>query len=49
VVTPTTMGVDGYKIAIATMTAARIANRSVRFYAHASRDNGCGVDYVELL
>jgi len=39
---------DSYKIAIATMLAARISNRAVRFYAHARRDSGCGADYVEM-
>jgi hypothetical protein len=49
VLTPGTMGMDTYKIAVATLTAARIANRSLRFYAHGVRDGGCGVDYVELV
>jgi hypothetical protein len=48
-VTSATMGLDAYKIAIATMTVARVSGRSVRFYAHAPRDGGCGVDYVELM
>ncbi len=43
-----TMGLDGCKIAVATMTVARVTGRSVRFFAHAPRDGGCGVDYVEL-
>ena len=47
--TPATMGMDAYKIAIATMLVAKTSNRRVRFYAHAPRDTGCGVDYVELL
>jgi hypothetical protein len=46
--TPTTMGVDSYKAAIAVMTAARLSNRPMRFYAHADRDGGCGVDYFQL-
>jgi hypothetical protein len=46
--TPTTMGMDSYKIAIATMLAARTSGRRVRFYSHAPRDTGCGVDYVEM-
>ena len=45
---PTTMGIDAYKIGVATMLAARTSGRKVRFYAHAPRDGGCGVDYVEL-
>ena len=48
-VSAATMGAEGYKFAMATMTAARVLNRAVRFYAHAERDGGCGVDYVELL
>lgn len=46
--TPDTMGMDTYKLAIATMLVAKTSNRRVRFYAHASRDTGCGVDYVQL-
>jgi hypothetical protein len=45
---PETMGIDAYKMAVATMLASRISRRPVRFYAHASRDGGCGVDYVQL-
>ena len=46
--TPATMGLDAYKMAFATLTAAKMSGRRVRFYAHAERDGGCGVDYVEL-
>jgi hypothetical protein len=49
VLTPGTMGWDSYKIAIATMTAARLSGNRIRFYAHAERDGGCGVDYVEMM
>jgi tetrahydromethanopterin S-methyltransferase subunit C len=45
---PATMGMDAYKIAIATLLVARTTNRAVRFYAHGPRDGGCGVDYVQL-
>jgi hypothetical protein len=45
---PATMGMAAYKIAVATMLAAKTSGRKVRFYAHAPRDAGCGVDYVEL-
>jgi ABC-type enterochelin transport system permease subunit len=48
VLTPTTMGIDSYKMALATLTAAKLAERPVRFYAHGERDNGCGVDYVQI-
>ncbi len=44
-----TMGLDTYKMAIATMTVARATTRRVRFFAHAPRDGGCGVDCVEML
>jgi len=46
--TPATMGLDTYKLAIATMLTAKATGKRVRFYAHAPRDGGCGVDYVEL-
>jgi tetrahydromethanopterin S-methyltransferase subunit C len=45
---PATMGMDAYKIAIATLLVARTTNRAVRFVAHGPRDGGCGVDYVQL-
>jgi hypothetical protein len=48
ILTPTTMGLDSYKIAAATLTAAKISGTRVRFYAHGERDGGCGVDYVQL-
>lgn len=47
-VSVTTLTMDGYKIALSQMTAARISGRKIRFYAHAVRDGGCGVDYVEI-
>lgn len=46
--TPQTLGSAAYKAAIATLLAARLSNRPVRLYAHADRDGGCGVDYVQL-
>ena len=49
VLTPATMGWEPYKIAIATMMLAKATDKRVRFYAHAPRDGGCGVDYVQLL
>jgi len=48
VLSPTTMGIDAYKIAVATLTIGKIANRRIRFYAHAPRDSGCGVDYLQF-
>jgi hypothetical protein len=48
VLTPGTMGLDSYKMAVATLTTAKATGMRVRFYAHDYRDNGCGVDYVQL-
>ena len=42
-----TMGVD-YKYVMAVMLTAKTTGKRVRLYAHAERDGGCGVDYVEL-
>ncbi len=43
-----TLTMDGYKITLSQMTTARISGRKIRFVAHAERDGGCGVDYVEI-
>ena len=48
VVSAGTLGLDGYKLAVSQMTAARISGRKIKFYAHAARDGGCGVDYMEI-
>jgi len=48
ILTPGTMGMDSYKMAMATMTAAKVAGKPVRFYAHSERDGGCGVDFVSM-
>jgi tetrahydromethanopterin S-methyltransferase subunit C len=48
VLSPTTMGMDTYKINLAILITAKSVGKRVRFYAHAERDGGCGVDYVEL-
>lgn len=45
---PGTMGMDSYRAAIAILLMAKATNRPVKFYAHAQRDDGCGVDYVQL-
>ncbi len=45
---PATMGLDNYKIAVAMLIASRSTGQRVRFYAHAPRDGGCGVDYTEM-
>jgi hypothetical protein len=44
-----TMGIESYKIALAILITAKATNTAVRFYAHADRDGGCGVDYVQML
>ena len=48
ILTPETMGMEAYKIAVALLTTARVSGLSVRFFAHGERDGGCGADYVEL-
>jgi hypothetical protein len=45
---PATMGMDAYKVAISAVMLAKATGKRVRFYAHAPRDSGCGVDYVEV-
>lgn len=47
--TPATMSMDSFKLAVGVMLTAQATNRKVKFYAHADRDGGCGVDYVELV
>ena len=49
IVNKATMGSDPFKVSVATMLTAKVTARSVRFYAHADRDGGCGVDYVQLM
>jgi hypothetical protein len=44
---PSIFGADSYRIAIATILAAKAAGKRVRFYSHS--ENGCNVDYVQLL
>jgi hypothetical protein len=48
-VSPATFGATSYKVAITTLLTAKALGRPVRFYAHASRDGGCGVDFVQLM
>lgn len=45
---PATIGLDTYKMAFATLTAAKLSGKRVRLYAHADRDGGCGVDFIQL-
>ena len=46
--TAATMGAEAFKMAFATLTAARLSGQRVRFFAHNEIDGGCGVDYVQL-
>jgi hypothetical protein len=48
-VSPASLGSGTFRIAIATMLTAKTTGKKVRFYSHAPRDGGCGVDYVELV
>jgi hypothetical protein len=47
--TTATMGLESFKIAVAQLTMAKAAGRKVKFYAHVTRDGGCGIDYVQVL
>ena len=47
VLTPTSMGAEPFKMAYATLLAAKVSGMAVRFYAHV--DNGCSADYVQLV
>jgi hypothetical protein len=49
VLSPATMGIETYRIALSILITAKATNTAVRFYAHAERDGGCGVDYVQPL
>jgi type IV secretory pathway TrbL component len=42
-----TAGERDYKIAQAMLLASSFAGKRIRFYAHAERDGGCGVDYLQ--
>jgi hypothetical protein len=48
VLSPATMGMDSYKIAVSTLLLARMTGRPIRFYSHAPRDGGCGADMIQL-
>jgi hypothetical protein len=39
---------DDYKVMLSVILTAKSLGKPVRFYAHAERDGGCGVDYVHL-
>ena len=45
--TQATMGIDGYKLAVAALLMAKAANLQVRLYA-TTRDGGCGADMVQI-
>lgn len=47
-ITRTTVGADDYKVMLAVILTAKSLGKPVRFYAHADRDGGCGVDYVQM-
>jgi hypothetical protein len=49
ILTASTMGLDSYKLAVSILTTAKLTGTAVRFYAHADRDGGCGVDYIQLI
>jgi hypothetical protein len=49
VLSTSTMTSEGYKIAVATLLTAKATGKKVRFFAHAPRDDGCGVDYVQII
>ena len=46
---PGSMGMDTYKLAAATLLTSKATGKKVRFYAHAPRDAGCGIDFIQLL
>lgn len=48
VVSAATLTMEGYKVALSMLAAAQLANRRIRFYAHADRDGGCGIDYLQF-
>jgi hypothetical protein len=43
-----TVGADAYKMVLASMLIAKSTGKKMRFFAHAARDGGCGVDYFEM-
>lgn len=44
----TTAGEQDYKVLLSVILTAKSLGKSVRFYAHAERDGGCGMDYIQL-
>jgi hypothetical protein len=49
VLSPATMGMESYKIAVSILTIAKMTNAAVRFYATVDRGQGCEVDYLQLV
>jgi hypothetical protein len=44
---PSTFGAEAYKIAVATLLAAKVSGRRVRLYSHV--ETGCAVDYIQIM
>ena len=49
IISPATIGVAEHRMVYATLLTATAMQRRVRFFSHADRDGGCGVDYVSLV
>jgi hypothetical protein len=47
--TPATLGWETYRAALSILITAKATGASVRFYAIAPRDSGCGVDFLQLM
>jgi hypothetical protein len=47
--TPATMGLETYKIALSILITAKATNAPVRFFATVDRDGGCGIDFVQMM
>lgn len=44
----TTVGEQDYKVMLSIILTAKSLGKPVRFYGHAERDGGCGMDYIQL-
>lgn len=47
-VTPDILGLDHYKIVVATLLMAKATRKKVRFYNHSTLNGNCGFDYIQL-
>lgn len=47
-ITRATVGADDYKTMFSMALTAKVTGRPLRLYAHAVRDGGCGVDYMQM-